>query len=245
MRFRKSNKFKAGFTLVELLVISPIIMVTVIAGVTFMFNQYGRIVQQDGQLNLQLEAQNILFGLQDDIWYANLFTSDKNDNLVDSYQPAGGWTSGTTPPTLIISLPALTKNQRDPLRQPVYINESTCTPPDGNGDNSVLYNNVIYFISGTNLYKRTITAPSSLATCGTSYDKQSCPAANATATCPADRRLSDHIGSFAVTYYDTGNNVTTTPENAESVQVNMTLQDTAFAENITATSSLRLRKLNQ
>jgi type II secretory pathway pseudopilin PulG len=236
---------QSGFTLVELLVISPIIMVVTVAAVTFLFNEYGQIVKQDGQLNLQVEAQNILFGLQDDLWYANQFASDMNSNLQDSYQPAGGWRNNTTPPTLIISTASLTTNRRDPNRQPTYINESTCTPPDGNGVNSVLYNNVIYFTSGTNLYKRTITKPSSLATCTTPHERQTCPAANASPSCPTDILLTDHLSNFGVTYYDTGNAVVTTPENAESVKVDITLHDKAYAEDIYANTSMRLRKLNQ
>lgn len=235
----------AGFTLVELLVISPIIMVVTVAAVTFLFNQYGQVVKQDGQLNLRVEAQNILFGLQDDLWYANQFTSNLNDNLVDAYQPVGGWTNSTTPPTLIISTAALTKNRRDASRQPVFINESTCTPPDGDGANSVLYNNVIYFTSGTKLYKRTITAPASLATCGSSYYTQTCPAAQATPSCKADVVLSELLDSFSITYYDLNNNPTTAPENAQSLQVSIGLRDKAYAEDIYASTSLRLRKLNQ
>jgi type II secretory pathway pseudopilin PulG len=177
-----------GFTLIELLIVSPVILIIAIGTVTFLFNEYGGLVKQSAQLNLQLEAQNILFGLQDDLWYANQFTSDLNSNLVDTYQPASGWTAATTPPTLIVSSAALTKNRRDPNRQLVYINESSCVPPDGDGVNSVLFNNVIYFVSGTRLYKRVVSAPSSLPTCGTSFFKQSCPAAQATPACPADQR---------------------------------------------------------
>ncbi len=239
------NQRNRGFTLVELLVISPIIMVVVLATVTFLFNEYGNLTQQNGQLNLQVEAQNILFSLQDDIWYANLFTSDINSNLSDPYAPQGGWTSNTSPQTLIISTPALTKNHRDPARTPVYLNESTCTPPDGNGVNSALYDSVIYFVSGTNLYKRILTAPANLAVCGTPFNQQTCPPANASQSCPADKLMSDHLSTFTVTYYDTGNSVVTTPENAESVKVDIGLADKAFAQNITASSSLRLRKINQ
>ena len=234
-----------GFTLIELLVISPLVMVVAVGAMTFMFNQYGALVKQGGQLNLQLEAQNILFGLQVDLWYANQFTSDLNSNLVDNYQPSGGWTVTANPAPLIVSTAALDKNRRDSNRQPIYINESSCTPPDGNGINSVLYNNVIYFVSGTNLYKRIITAPSSLPTCGTPYQQQTCPAASVTPTCRADVTLSTHINSFTVTYYDTNNTVVSTPEIAESVKVNIALKDKAFADDITATSSMRLRKLNQ
>lgn len=243
---RSVNKESAeGFTLVELLVIGPILMVTVLTVTTFLFNEFGAITQQNSQLNLQLEGQNILFALQDDVWYANAFTSNINDNLIDQYAPQGGWNSATTPPTLITSTPSLTKSHRDPARQPVYVNESTCTPPDGNGANSALYENVVYFVSGNNLYKRVITAPATLAICGIPFYKQNCPATHASSTCKADILLSDHLSTFAVTYYDTDNAVITTPENAESVKVNISLSDKAFGNDITASSSLRLRKINQ
>jgi hypothetical protein len=183
--------------------------------------------------------------LQDDLWYANQFTSDLNSNLTDAYQPSAGWVAGTSPPTLIVSTAATTKNRRDPNRLPVYINESTCTPPDGNGINSVLYNNIIYFVSGTNLYKRVVSAPSSMATCGNSFYKQTCPQPNSSSLCQADALLSSHINSFVITYYDTSNVVVTVPEQAESVKVDISLLDKAFGDNITANSSLRLRKLNQ
>lgn len=249
MRFfkkhRSSAKKSAGFTLVELLVISPILMVVTIGVVTYLFNEYGAVVKQNGQLNLQLEAQSILFSLQDDLWYADQFTSTLNANLSDPYQPTGGWTTTANPAPLIVSTAALTTNRRDTNRQPVYINESTCTPPDGNGVNSTLYNNVIYFEDGTNLYKRTVTAPSSLATCGTSYQGQTCPAANASSSCKADVLLTDHLSNFSITYYGPDNTSVAAPEDADSVQVDITLKDKAFAEDITANSSMRLRKLNQ
>lgn len=246
--FRKAvdeRQRTGGFTLVELLVIGPIIMVTVLVTITYLFNQYGGLSEQNSRLNLQLEAQKILFALQDDVWYSNLFTSTINANLADAYAPNGGWTNSTTPQTLILSTPALTKNHRDPARAPVYLNESTCTPPDGNGENSALYENVIYFVSGTNLYKRILTAPGSLPICGTPFYKQTCPAAHASQSCPQDILMSDHLSTFVVTYYDTDNGVVTTPESAESVKVDIGLADKAFARDIAASSSLRLRKINQ
>jgi hypothetical protein len=57
--------------------------------------------------------------------------------------------------------------------------------------------------------------------------------------------MSSHLSTFTVAYYDTGNSVIATPENAESVKVSISLADKAFAQNITASSSLRLRKINQ
>lgn len=212
---------------------------------SYLFSQYGQLTQQGALINLQVEAQNITFSMQDDLFFAHSFESDKNANLVDNYAPSGGWAANTTPPTMIISDIALITNRRDANRKPVYINTFGCSPQATLEQNDELLENTIYFASGTNLYKRILSAPSSLAICGTPYQKQTCPAANVTNSCPADRILTDKLGSFSITYYDTGNNVTATPEIAEKVKVDLQLHDKAFAEDIYATSSITLRKLNQ
>lgn len=238
------NTNQQGFTLIEVLVITPVIMLTVIIMTSFLFNQYGQLTQQGALLNLQVESQNIVFSMQDDIFYTDSFNTTKNSNLTDSYQPTGGWTYNTNPQTLILSKPALTTNYRSENRQPVYINTYGCGSSTLQ-DNSLLYNNVIYFASGTNLYKRTLSAPSSMSTCGTSYEKQTCPAAHVTASCRADILVTDKLNSFVLTYYDTGNNVVSDPTVAEKVKIDLQLKDKAFAEDIYATSSITLRKLNQ
>jgi competence protein ComGC len=231
----------AGFTLVEVLIMSPILMVTIIITMTLLFNQYGQLTQQGAQVNLNIEAQNITFSMQDDIFFASAFVQTKNDNLTDANQPSGGWAYNSTPPTLILSTAALTTNPRNASRQVVYIDTNGCPSEE----NSVLYNNVIYFVSGANLYKRTLTAPSGMDTCGDSFQRQTCPAASASSSCPADRILTDKLNSFTLTYYDTNNTVVADPEQAEKVKVELQLKDKAFAEDIYSNSSITLRKLNQ
>ncbi len=232
-----------GFTLLEILIMSPIVMLTIVIIISYLFSQYGQLIQQGSQLNLNVEAQNITFSMQDDLFFANSYASAINTNLVDSNQPTGGWKAATTPQTLIVSVPAETANRRSASRQPVYINTVGCDPAVLT-DNSPLYNNVIYFVSGTNLYKRYLTAPSTMNTCGTSFQKQTCPNGKVTSSCPADRLLTDKLSSFTVTYYDTSNTVTTTPDLAEKVKIDIQLKDKAFAEDITSSSSITLRKIN-
>lgn len=232
-----------GFTLIEILIMSPIVMLTIVIIMSFLFNQYGQLTQQGAQLNLNVEAQNITFSMQDDLFFANAYSSGINSGLVDANQPSGGWKSNTTPQTLIVSVPAETANRRSDTRKPVYINTEGCDPLVLE-DNSPLYNNVIYFVSGSNLYKRYLTAPSSMATCGTSFQKQTCPSNKVTSSCPADRLLTDKLQSFTVTYYDTSNTVTTTPDNAEKIKVDIQLKDRAYAEDLTSSSTITLRKIN-
>lgn len=232
-----------GFTLIEILIMSPIVMLTIVIIISFLFNQYGQLVQQGSQLNLNVEAQNITFSMQDDLFFANAYSSGINTYLTDSNQPTGGWKAATTPQTLIVSVPAETANRRSPSRQAVYINTEGCDATVLT-ENSPLYNNVIYFVSGTNLYKRYLTAPSTLSTCGTSYQKQTCPSNKVTSSCPADRLLTDKLQSFTVTYYDTGNAVTTNPDIAEKVKIDIQLKDRAYAEDLTSSSTITLRKIN-
>lgn len=235
---------QAGFTLVELLVMAPVVMVTIVLLMSYLFNQYGQLTQQGALINLQVEAQNIVFSIQDDILLANSFNTELNDGLVDNHDPSSGWSNATTPPTLIVSTPALTANHRDPNRQPVYTNTEGCDASVIQ-ENAPLYNNVIYFASGANLYKRIVTAPSTMATCGTSFQKQSCPSASATSSCPADRLLTDKLNTMTLTYYDTNNTVVTDPEQAYRVKVDLSLKDRAYAEDIFADSTITLKKLNQ
>jgi type II secretory pathway pseudopilin PulG len=245
MIFRKLHRSQRGFTLVELLVICPILMVVIAYTMNYLFAQYGQLIAQQGLVNLQVEAQEVTFSMQDDVFFSNAFGNTANSNLSDPYQPSGGWVATTTPQTLIVSTPALTASHRDPNRKPVYINTYGCSPESTLEKNDVLYNNVIYFMSGTNLYKRVLTAPSSMSTCGTSYVSQTCPANYANSICPADRLMSDKVSQFSVVYYDSSNTVVTNPEQATEVKVTIQLHDVAYAQDVYATSSLTMRRINQ
>lgn len=236
---------QTGFTLVEVLIMSPVVFITVVIITGYLFNQYGQLTQQGSSINLQVEAQNITFSMQDDIFFAKNFSDKSNNNLTDPYQPNGGWSYNSSPPTLIINTPAITASHRDPNRQPVYINTLGCSPQSTLEQNDELYNNIIYFVSGSYLYKRILTAPSGMATCGNSHQRQTCPSANASQACPADRILTDKLSSMTLTYYDTNNNTVSSPLQAEKVKVAVNLKDRAYAEDITASSSITMRKLNQ
>ncbi len=241
MKYLRDNN--QGFTLVELLVISPILIVTVVLMMSFLFNLYGQLTQQGSQITMQNQAQTVVFSMQDDIFFASAFANDMSTSLQDAYQPSGGWTYNTTPQTLIVSTPALTKSHRDADRQPVYINTVGCDASVIQ-ENDVLYNNIIYFVSGTNLYKRIISAPVGMNTCGTSFAQQSCPSGNTTSTCLSDRLLTDKLNSFTITYYDANNTVVTVPEQAQRIKVDLQLKDKAYAEDVYGSASISLRKVN-
>lgn len=238
------NDQSEGFTLVEVLIMAPIMVVTIVMMTSFLFNQYGQLIEQGSKINLDNEAQVITFSMEDDVFFASAFVQSLNDGLVDAHQPSGGWNYNTNPQTLIISTPTATKSHRDPAREPVYIDTVGCDPSVLE-ENSPLHNNIIYFASGTNLYKRIVSAPSGMATCGTSFQKQSCPSAQSSTSCPPDRLLTDKLQSFVVTYIDNNNVTTTDPEQASRIKVVLSLKDKAFGEDITSSSTITFKKLNE
>lgn len=233
-----------GYSLVELLIIGPILMITIVMTMSFLFSQYGQLTEQGALINLRTEAQTITFAMQDDVFFAANFGQTKNTNLDDPYAPSGGWSYNTSPPTLIISSAALTDDRRSDDRDLVYINSAGCDASVIE-ENDILYNNIIYFVEGTTLYKRVLSAPANMSLCGTPHLDQTCPAANASNSCQADIVMTDKLDEFEITYYTADNTVTTNPELAEKIKVDITLTDTAFAEEVTASSSLTMKRLNE
>jgi len=235
----------SGFTLIELLIICPILMAIIAFMMNYLFNQYGQLVSQNAKVNLQVGAQSAIFSLQDDIFFSNAFVSDLNDNLSDTWAPSGGWHASANPTVFIMSTPALTASHRKANREPVYINTLGCTPNSVKEQNDALYNNIVVWVSGSNLYKRVVSAPSNLATCGSSWQKQTCPVGHTSSSCPADILLTDKLSSFSVLYYDSNGTQVSTPEQANAVKLTINLADTAYAENVTGSSSITVRRLNK
>lgn len=232
-----------GFTLVELIVIAPILMITIVVLMGFLFNQFGQLTQEGARLKLVTDAQLITLSMQDDVFFASAFMGGLNPGLADVHEPEGGWTNATTPQTLIVSVPALTGSNRDPNRQAVYINSEGCEA-ENLELNAPLLHNVVFFVDGNRLYKRTISAPDDMATCGTPYDKQTCPEEFVTNDCPRDILLTDKLNLLEITYYDSNNNEVTDPEQARRIKVDVELKDRAFAEDIYGRASITMKKLN-
>lgn len=234
-----------GFTIIEMVVIMPIIMLSLAILVSALFGQYAQLVESSAKLNLKVEGQAILIGLQDDIEFADSFGSAIRSDLSDTY--ASDYTSALSANRMIINSPALTASHRDSNRTTVYKNQVGCAAADLT-DNDIVYDNIIYFIKSGTLYKRFLTypTPNGNETCGTNFVKKSCPSSVTLSTaCPSyDRVLSTHIDTLVLTYYTANNTVTTDPTLAQRVLVSIGLKDKINAEYFTESTSMTMRKVN-
>ncbi|MEI6755680.1 MAG: prepilin-type N-terminal cleavage/methylation domain-containing protein [bacterium] len=231
-----------GFTLIELLIVCPILMAVIAILMNYMFNQYGQLLVQNTKTNLQVQAQTIASGMQDDLANAGAYVSQLDSNLSDSFALNGEWNADTNDNQLIIATPALTAQAKSDNSDKVYINTLGCAPESTKQQNDVALNNIIYFSEGKNLFKRVVSTPTGVNTCGNSYLKQTCPEAHASAECPSDTLLTDQLDTFTVKYYDPKGNDVSKPEQASIAEVNIKLKDKAYAEEVVGGSSIKIRK---
>lgn len=215
---------ESGFTIVELLLATAIAAILVTALMTISLTYYSSSLNSNITAQLGIDSHYVLRNIVEDIRLADSIGS--TNVLTDSNQPSGGWVTSDTNNILVITTPATTVN-RD-----VIYDSSTGYP---------YRNELIYFVSGTNLYKRTLK--NSAATGNTA--KTSCPPASATSNCPADKTYTSYINNLTFTFYDDNNAVTTTPSAARSVKVGVTMSRKSFGKTITFTNSIQATLRNR
>jgi type II secretory pathway pseudopilin PulG len=246
----KHKLHEFGFTLVEIVIVLPIISIILPGMVDFTVRQYSKMHTETSRANLQLEVETMLLDLEDELLFTTEYAQTKSSDLTDTWQPTGGWTYNTNPDTMIVYETALTAPRRDPNREFVYKNTYGCSG-GSSAYNPIALNNLIYFTApngGSNqyktLYRRTITPAYS--TCNTNYKVKTCPSASvgSNGCTRADSKLSEKVVDFQVQYFDDNNVATTDPLAAELVKITVILGEKLFGESVTVDSSITMKKIN-
>jgi type II secretory pathway pseudopilin PulG len=244
-------KREDGFTLVEIGVVVPIIMVIAIGLFAFMFSYLLSSNREQTRLN-QLYAQSDALGrIEADIRLTNGFLATNDTATPDTYDKyssgkaawsyAGAGTSG--PQVLIVREYSTTGNPLASTRAPVYqkIDSSTDCSTITNIGQPLTYD-IVYFVANATLYRRVLTNPSPTTNfCSTPYQQTSCPSlttlapSSRNASCQADDEvLAKGVSNFMVSYYDSGNSTT-----ALNAYTDQTLLSTALSVNVTIVSTGR------
>lgn len=218
-----NNRNQQGFTLPELMVsitLIGIIMVSVLAVIT---NYLVLITRNETLVNMTVDSQNLLRASVEELRYGAGVR--QTNSITDVNQPSG-WNTSNAAFVIIIAVPALDAD-RD------YIIDTATGEP---------YNNeLVYFKQGKVLYKRTLAHPSAS---GNSL-KTSCPAASASASCPADRKLNEDTEDMIFTLYDQDDAITTNALLARSVKIDLMLERDTFGQPIAFDNSIRITLRNQ
>lgn len=213
-----TERKQGGYTLVELLVVMILIGILSIGIVAF-FTSWAQIESlAQSRSDLLTNAENALDTITNDIKLSG--SVDDNNRWADTYAPSGqyGWTSGS-------QVLVLAKIATDSSNTVIYSDPSKyITQKD----------NEVYFLSGTTLYRRTLKSSSANDAAVTT-----CPAADASASCPADTVVATGVSNFTVTYYDASENIVV-PSSARSVQLSITISSSTGGKPASATYSTRM-----
>lgn len=208
-----------GFTLVELLITCVLIGIVGIAIAGFMTTWLGAYSEANARTSLLDNAELALDRITADIRLSG--NADENNRWPDPNGPSGdqyGWASDSD--TLVLAKVANDKNGNAIFSDPNnYI---------------TLKDNEVYFLSSGTLYRRTLASDNANDAVYTT-----CPAAKATASCPADDVIATGVTNFSVNYYDADENEVT-PANARSINLDLTLATKSGGKTITAHYSTRM-----
>jgi Tfp pilus assembly protein PilE len=250
MRRLQVNRTK-GFTLVEVLVISPIVILFIGAFIALAVGLTGETLQLREKNAATYDVQAALNIMETSIVQATGFMSTtsgvqspqgKNNSATQFTN-----TSAPDPDTLILNAAATTRRPTDPARSLIYMGTGAC-----NNKNPIYTYTTVYFVDTTTstLYKRTIL-PQQPA-CAQPWQRGSCNAndiaANSTICDAQDEKLLDNVASVTIQYF--ADATSTTPLNpslassATSVSVSITLTKPAGGATISYSSSTRATSLN-
>ena len=158
MRLFKSQQEK-GFTLVEMLVVAPIVILAIGAFLTVIISMTGEVLASRASNNLSYNVQDALNRIEQDVKMSNNFLATNNvmgtnqgyNDDATAFTSIGG-ASGTS---LILNMVATTTNPISANSSYVFLKNrpNDCSAPQNNVPFTY---NVVYFQKGGTLYRRVI-----------------------------------------------------------------------------------------
>lgn len=247
-----------GFTLIEVLVISPILILTIGGFVytlttivsdalairdtnTMIYDTQTALdrIEQDARLSIQFPAST-----------SSLPSPQGSDS---NFTGTAGFTAGSN--VLIMSTLSTTSNPLDPARQVVYF-----ASPNACGTSQVynapLITTVVYYVNNGSLYRRTIvptwttTAGANQVCASNVWQQNSCsPGYTNTTQCQTtDAKLMDNVQSFTTAYYGSAGSTTdlgaANAATATTIGATIVGNKTTAGQTVTNTATMRASKIN-
>lgn len=242
-----------GFTVVEMLVVIPIIVVVVGVLVAALVGLLSSIVISNQRGALTYAMEDALDQIEQDVRLAT---------KVESKAIAANWAQHFAGDNvLILTQYATDRNPSDPQRELIYLN-SQASPCRSQAElaaklyrtNNPLTVKVVYFVQGTTLWRRTIvpsqyefnaTNPSNNTMCGQPWQQSTCNYTGG--PCKAlDTRVANNVSSIRFGYATGFNQAASTTPNDSTTVVSATVDIAALStgQTIHARGSMQARRIN-
>ena len=256
---KQSSHRSAGFTLVEMMVIAPIVILAIGGFIAAMVSMVGSVIATRDQSAMIYQSQDSLNRIEDDIRLAGQFL-ETTGTLVSPQGSNNNFTGTSaftnTSNTLILLTLGTTKNPADSTRELVYYKNQPNACDAQKVFNTMYFNKVIYFIKGGSLWRRTVmpnyntnATVTAETVCAAPWQQNSCsPGYTATRCQTNDVELMKNITNMTTTYYSTPSSTTplnvTEADTAKSVKVTINGSKIAAGRTVTTSQSTRATRLN-
>lgn len=245
---------KRGFTIVEILIVAPIVILVIGVFISVIVSMTGDVLASRGATALAYNIQDALNRIEQDVTTSGAYLATNNITLTSPQGYNDDTTNfhnadATNGTMLILNTYATTENPLSSTRNIVYVagQPNPCSSLLINANVPVMMN-VIYFVKDNTLWRR-VVAPSNYLTvgCNVPWQQPSCAPDISGAFCKTqDVRLVDGIqtGGFSVNYYPSpsatipsaiaNSSAQTDTARFEALQLNSTVEVTINATNIVA-----------
>jgi len=258
-----STSLGHGFTIVEMLIIAPIVILTIGAFVTVIVNMTGDVLATRSSNVLAYSIQDALNRIEDDVKLSTTFLEANNVSLAGSHQGFddnvanfANVDNGTNGNMLILNTLATTGNPLSPTSGLIYLTGQPNACGATQNQNTPMTMNVIYFVKNNTLWRRTIM-PSNYAagltvSCNIPWQQPSCAPGVTDSFCKTqDVRLVDNLkpSDFVVQYFNTAdataaNSAAVDPTSASNRHVALQSTQTASAT-INTSKTVAGRQISQ
>lgn len=249
---------QSGFTLVEMLVVAPIVLIVIGILVTAMVSMVGDALASNARTVIAYNTRDALNRIEEDARISINFMS--SFSLLSAPQGEDGATAPFTSASgdLIMTQQATTSNPYSTSRSLVYYaNQPNACTGDKSG-NRALLNRVIYFTKtgsdgNKELWRRVIVRDNNQngtvdanTTCDAPWQRNSCAKADVgSGQCKAvDELLLEHITNFTPTYYTASGTTTTAPTLATSIGISLSTSEKVAGKQITQTGKVQVARTN-
>lgn len=226
--YRKLGRYSRGFTLIEMLVIAPIVILSIGAFIALIINLTGEVMSSRGSNTLAYDVQDALNRIEQDVKLSTGFLAYNNidfdaTNGVQSFDDGASTakfenTGNGTGPMLILSGLVTTDNPTSLSSANVYLKDqpNDCSDPLLYMKNRPMTMNIVYFVKDNALWRRTIMPSNyadSNARCGNPpWQQASCSYSQTSAFCATkDIRLIDNFSAIDFSAYYFTNASSNTP----------------------------------
>lgn len=260
MRFTlRTNQTKirtSGFTLIEVLIIAPIVVLVIGGFVALMMSMVGDVLLTRDQNVMAYETQDALDRIEQDTRIGTQFLNTSR-TLAAPQGSDDGIAAFSSSNSLIIGALATDKNPASFDRQLIYYANQPSPCGSTQGQNRVFVDKLIYYIKNGSLWRRVVVpsydlngtpGPSTL--CSAPWQQNSCtPGYTISPPCQTDdTEVMKNIESLSVKYYDSpsgANELTGTAIlNASTIDVTITGKKTVVGKSATSSGTIRASKLN-